>query len=221
MQNIKKYLLVFALIASFASSLLAKRPKIVHAIKQGDLELVKELISKNKGLLLTKDSIKYVSSNTSLLHRTIYNRKPEILEYLLQEFKNNNIDINNWVDTDGRNAAFYAVYDADYTSLEILIEYGFDLNVKRKCTDYDGNITEESIYEAAPFGHGTDNSRIKCCNLLLKNGVRHNFSNGDLDSFTEYDSKEILEIAKKGMSVPSKIRYALWRLLCYLTDDKK
>ncbi len=203
MKKIRVNLLGLVLISFFAVSCQAQRSEITYAIKHGDLDTVKELIAADKGLLFTKETYHSVS-RISLLHFAILYRQHDVLEYLLKEFTTNNIDIDKLLDSEGRNPLFFAIDDADPTSLRLLIQSDADLMLKNK----DGN----SALGEALFGHGSTEAVIECFNILLKEGLHDNFSNDTLDFIAKYRESEIMTTAKRGMSLVGKGRYLSYRI---------
>ncbi|MFH1461660.1 MAG: ankyrin repeat domain-containing protein [bacterium] len=204
MQIIKNSLLGLSLISFFLVNCNAKRSEVAYSIKHGDFNRVKELIEENKGLLLTKEKSCF-AENLSLLHWSIYNKKHEILEYLLSQFIKNNIIIENISDSKDRNLLLYATEQADPTSLKLLIKFGMKLPEKYKARRF--------LFKQAVWGHGNSSEVVECCKILLKEGLRYNFSNHDLDSISRYLDEEITNIAKKGMSHFAKFRNFIWKIL--------
>ncbi|KAG4095964.1 ankyrin repeat-containing domain protein [Neocallimastix lanati (nom. inval.)] len=99
---------------------------LIYAIDRGSFDLVKLLVENGA------DVNKKNEDNNTPLYYSIYNKKPKIIEYLL----NQGARINEVIGDKNETALFYAIRMCNVTIIRFLINNGADINHKNK----DGNI---------------------------------------------------------------------------------
>ena len=199
---VKKLMFLF-LFGLFSLNLFAELP-IVRAVNDGDLGMVFELVDIVGVDLNILTKREYKDYTETLLHRAIHDDEPEIVQFLIEKFKEKGISIDK-MGTSKESALMYACSLSLHKYVKILIKNGADVNF-----DNGEGVTP---FMCAVFGGRVENS-IKCLNLLKKAGVRLSLSCDELDGFREgvYEH-EIWPFIRKNMTFFCKLKYLLWRAL--------
>lgn len=203
---VKKLIFLF-LFGLFSLNLSAQLP-IVRAIEAGDLNKVIELIDEvgiDINILIKR---KYKDYTETLLHRAIYEDKPEIVHLLIEKFKKKGISIDK-MGTCKESALMYACSVGLNKYAKMLINEGADINF-----DNGEGVTP---FICAVFAWGPIKNRIKCCKLLKKAGAEMSLRLEDLDEIIEYpEDEEVWGFARKNMTIGSQIKFVLCRFKAFL-----
>lgn len=149
---------------------------LVIAIKNGELDKVKELIEENQNLVNSLDK-----NGLTPLHGAIAEKKPNIAQYLIT----NGANVNAITDKGGQTPAHLAAFIECEDCMELLIKNGANVNCKRKHED------------GTPLHIAAFNGHIKVVKCLIDHGADINAKTKDgktaLDICKDSETKQIIQ----------------------------
>lgn len=194
----KKLIFLF-LFGLFSLNLSAKLP-IVRAIEAGDLDEVERLIDEvgvDLNILVKREDY-----TETLLQRAVHKDKPEIIDLLIEKFKEKNISIDK-MGTSKESALMYACSRGMFKYVEILINGGANVNF-----DNGEGVTP---FMCVAYYPGKLENGLNCCSLLKKAGANLSLDCNDLDYMRK--NKRMWSFVNKNMTFLCKLKYWLWRAL--------
>ncbi len=200
---VKKLMFLF-LFGLFSLNLSAELP-IVRAVNDGDLGMVFELVDIVGVDLNILTKREYKDYTETLLHRAIHDDEPEIVQFLIEKFKEKGISIDK-MGTSKESALMYACSLSLHKYVKILIKNGADVNF-----DNGEGVTP---FICAVYSWGRVENRIKCCYLMKKYGAKLSLNCNRLDRLREYENEhEMWSFVRENITFPCKLKYWLWRAL--------